>query len=244
METQRASLSLGHWPLWLLLLGLAVPWASAQALSYREAVLRAVDRLNEQSSDPNLYRLLELDLPPKADENPDAPKPVSFTVKETVCPRSTQQPTEQCAFKENGLVKQCVGTVTLDQSKDQKDITCDKARRFRPLPFLPPRIPRQRFPAPNFPPPNFPPPRFPPPNFPPPNFPPPNFPPPEFPLPNFPLPNFPPPNFPPPRFPPPNFPPPNFPPPNFPPPEFPLPNFPPPNFPPPEFPLPNFPPPI
>nr|XP_045361964.1 protegrin-2-like isoform X2 [Camelus bactrianus] len=168
METQRASLSLGRWPLWLLLLGLAVPWASAQALSYREAVLRAVDRLNEQSSDPNLYRLLELDLPPKADEDPDAPKPVSFTVKETVCPRRTQQPPEQCDFKENGVVKQCVGTVTLDQSRDQQDITCDELQSVRsirrprlprprvPRPYIPPRIPRPVLPPPRFPIPRFP----------------------------------------------------------------------------------------
>ncbi|XP_064352644.1 antibacterial peptide PMAP-23 isoform X2 [Camelus dromedarius] len=126
METQRASLSLGRSSLWLLLLGLAVPWASAQALSYREAVLRAVDRLNEQSSDPNLYRLLELDLPPKADEDLDAPKPVSFTVKETVCPRRTLLPPEQCDFKENGVVKQCVGTVNLYQLRDNFDITCNE----------------------------------------------------------------------------------------------------------------------
>ena len=64
METQRASLSLGCWSLWLLLLGLVLPSASAQALSYREAVLRAVDRINERSSEANLYRLLELDPPP------------------------------------------------------------------------------------------------------------------------------------------------------------------------------------
>ncbi|TEA30863.1 hypothetical protein DBR06_SOUSAS110110001, partial [Sousa chinensis] len=66
METQRASLALGQWSLWLLLLGLVVPSASAQTLSYREAVLHAVDRLNERSSEANLYRLLELDPPPKA----------------------------------------------------------------------------------------------------------------------------------------------------------------------------------
>ncbi|XP_031542475.2 antibacterial peptide PMAP-37-like [Vicugna pacos] len=127
MDTQRASLSLGRWSLWLLLLGLAVPWASIEALSYREAVLRAVDRLNEQSSDPNLYRLLELDLPPKAQyEDLDAPKPVSFTVKETVCPRRTQLPPEQCAFKENGVVKQCLGTVNLYQLRDNFDITCNE----------------------------------------------------------------------------------------------------------------------
>ena len=64
METQGASLSLGRWSLWLLLLGLVVPLASAQALSYREAVLRAVGQLNERSSEANLYRLLELDPAP------------------------------------------------------------------------------------------------------------------------------------------------------------------------------------
>ncbi|XP_029097150.1 protegrin-5-like, partial [Monodon monoceros] len=94
METQRASLTLGWWPLWLPLLGLVVPSASAQALSYREAVIRALDQLNERSSEANPYRLLELDLPPKTDEDPDTLKPVSFTVKETVCPRTTQQPPE------------------------------------------------------------------------------------------------------------------------------------------------------
>ncbi|XP_072797301.1 antibacterial peptide PMAP-23-like [Vicugna pacos] len=136
METQRDSLSLRRWSLWLLLLGLAVPWASAQALSYREAVLRAVDRLNEQSSDPNLYRLLELDLPPKADEDPDAPKPVSFTVKETVCPRRTQLPPQQCAFKENGVVKQCLGTVNLYQLRDNFDITCNELQSVRSFPRI------------------------------------------------------------------------------------------------------------
>ena len=67
MGTQRASLSLGRWSLWLLLLGLVLPSACAQAPSYREAVLRAVDQLNERSSEANLYRLLELDPPPEQD---------------------------------------------------------------------------------------------------------------------------------------------------------------------------------
>uniref|UniRef100_A0A8C3WJR7 Uncharacterized protein n=1 Tax=Catagonus wagneri TaxID=51154 RepID=A0A8C3WJR7_9CETA len=119
METQRASLCLGRWSLWLLLLGLVVPPASAQALSYRQAVLRAVDRLNKQSSGANLYRLLELDQLPKA---------VSRLHGEGDCvSRMTQRPPELCDFKENGLVKQCVGTVTLDQVKRHVDITCNEA---------------------------------------------------------------------------------------------------------------------
>ncbi|XP_020771557.2 cathelicidin-3-like [Odocoileus virginianus] len=131
METQRASLSLGRWSLWLLLLGLVLSFTSAQALSYREAMLRVVDQFNEQSSEANLYSLLELDLPLKDVEDHSARKPVSFRVKETVCPRTSQQPPEQCDFKENGLVKQCVGTITLDQSNDQFDLNCNELQSVR-----------------------------------------------------------------------------------------------------------------
>ncbi|KAB0336941.1 hypothetical protein FD754_025455, partial [Muntiacus muntjak] len=122
------------------LLGLVLPSASAQALSYREAVLRAVDQLNEQSSEPNIYRLIELDQPPQDDEDPDTPKQVSFRVKETVCSRTSQQPPEQCDFKENGLLKRCEGTVTLDQVRGNFDITCNNRKALLPCP-LPPRAP-------------------------------------------------------------------------------------------------------
>uniref|UniRef100_A0A4W2GDI4 Uncharacterized protein n=1 Tax=Bos indicus x Bos taurus TaxID=30522 RepID=A0A4W2GDI4_BOBOX len=74
---------------------------------YREAMLRAVDQLNERSSEAHLYRLLELDPFPTliVDQVEDrgARKPVNFRVKETVCPRSNLQPPEQCDFKENGV---------------------------------------------------------------------------------------------------------------------------------------------
>ncbi|XP_045019797.1 cathelicidin-4-like [Bubalus bubalis] len=147
MQTQRAILVLGRWSPWLLLLGLVVSSTSAQDLSYREAVLRAVDQLNERSSEANLYRLLELEPPPKDDEDLGTRKPVSFTVKETVCPRTTQQPAEQCDFKEEGRVKQCVGTVTLDPSNDQFDLNCNALQSVRirfPWPWRWPWWPRFR----------------------------------------------------------------------------------------------------
>uniref|UniRef100_G1QG61 Uncharacterized protein n=1 Tax=Myotis lucifugus TaxID=59463 RepID=G1QG61_MYOLU len=49
---------------------------------------------------------------------------MSFTVKETVCPRTTRQPPEECDFKENGLVKVCTGTVKLDQDNGYYDFIC------------------------------------------------------------------------------------------------------------------------
>ncbi|XP_032015012.1 cathelicidin antimicrobial peptide [Hylobates moloch] len=135
MKTQRDGHSLGGWSLMLLLLGLLMPLAIvAQVLSYKEAVLRAIDGINQRSSDANLYRLLDLDPRPTMDGDPDTPKPVSFTVKETVCPRTTQQSPEDCDFKKDGLVKRCVGTVTLNQARDSFDISCDKDnRRFASL---------------------------------------------------------------------------------------------------------------
>ncbi|XP_074201068.1 cathelicidin-7-like isoform X2 [Camelus bactrianus] len=76
--------------------------------------------------DTRLHRSPSL-LPFRRDEDPDAPKPVSFTVKETVCPKRTQLPPEQCDFKENGVVKQCLGTVNLYQLRDNNfDITCNE----------------------------------------------------------------------------------------------------------------------
>ncbi|XP_032153792.1 cathelicidin antimicrobial peptide [Sapajus apella] len=130
MKTQRDGPSLGRWSLVLLLLGLTMPLAiTAQVLSYQEAVLRAVDGLNQRSLDANLYRLLNLDPRPTLDGDPDTPKPVSFTVKETVCPRTIQRSPEECDFKKDGLVKRCVGTVTLNQAKDSFDISCDKDER-------------------------------------------------------------------------------------------------------------------
>lgn len=65
MGTQRHSPSWRGPPLLFLLLGLVVPLATAQAFSYREAVLRTVEGFNQQSSEPNLYRLLQLDPLPK-----------------------------------------------------------------------------------------------------------------------------------------------------------------------------------
>ncbi|MEE6467524.1 hypothetical protein FKM82_007287 [Ascaphus truei] len=49
---------------------------------------------------------------------------LKFMIRETVCPKSAQQNIEQCAFKENGLVKSC--TATSDGSKKRTIVVdCD-----------------------------------------------------------------------------------------------------------------------
>ncbi|XP_075823817.1 cathelicidin antimicrobial peptide [Microtus pennsylvanicus] len=123
MQAQRDNPSL-RWSLsLLLLLGLVLPLVFSQTLSYREAVLRAVDDFNQQSLDTNLYRLLDMDSQPSGDEDPDALNYMRFRVKETVCNKATYQTPEQCNFREHGLVKQCVATV--NQGTDSfTDISC------------------------------------------------------------------------------------------------------------------------
>lgn len=118
-------------PLLLLLLGSLPSPVATQALGYQEAVRQAVADFNQRSLDPSLFRLLSLDSTHSGDEHPGTPKPVSFTVKETVCPKATQLPLEQCDFKENGVVKRCTGTVALGPASSASDVSCDRAQRVR-----------------------------------------------------------------------------------------------------------------
>ncbi|EHB12560.1 Cathelicidin antimicrobial peptide [Heterocephalus glaber] len=146
MGTRRDGASPGclSLPLLPLLLGSLLSPAAPEALGYQQAVDRAVADFNQRSLYASLFRLLSLDSEPPGGpepslstfspdqvEDPDTPKPVSFTVKETVCPKATQLPLEQCDFKENGVVKQCSGTVTLGPASSAFDVSCDRARRFR-----------------------------------------------------------------------------------------------------------------
>ncbi|XP_048190501.1 cathelicidin antimicrobial peptide [Perognathus longimembris pacificus] len=123
MGAHRASSCLGQW---LLLLFLLMPPAFAQTLSYREAALRAVDSFNQKSSEANLYRLLALDFQPQGEEEeeePGRPRPLSFSVMETVCAKASPRPLVLCDFKENGLVKRCEASVT--PGRDAQDVDCN-----------------------------------------------------------------------------------------------------------------------
>ena len=68
-----------------------------------EAAIRVGDRETDQrrknEPEPSFPRTLIR----HQDADLGTRKPVSFRVKETVCPRTTQQPAEQCDFKENGV---------------------------------------------------------------------------------------------------------------------------------------------
>ncbi|XP_036595502.1 neutrophilic granule protein-like [Trichosurus vulpecula] len=95
----------------LLLLGLATAVIAVprRGLTFRSASVLAARRFNQNLNEGAKYRVLESSL-----STPDSPLtlPLTFRIKETECPSSEQQDPETCAFKENGLEKQCTAKFT------------------------------------------------------------------------------------------------------------------------------------
>ncbi|KAM9095869.1 cathelicidin antimicrobial peptide isoform X1 [Sarcophilus harrisii] len=123
MRMQKVS----NMQIFLLILGLLslTPLAPAQDQRYQELVNRFIREYNRNSGSENLFRLSILNLPPGEDNDPPTLLPLSFTIAETVCPNSENRNPDECDFRENGVVKECVGTIALDSAEPSVDISCD-----------------------------------------------------------------------------------------------------------------------
>ncbi|MEE6467526.1 hypothetical protein FKM82_007287 [Ascaphus truei] len=88
-----------------------------------QSIEKAIDIYNAGLKSSFLFKLLRIDPQYRLAETADESK-LKFMIRETVCPKSAQQNIEQCAFKENGLVKSC--TATSDGSKKRTIVVdCD-----------------------------------------------------------------------------------------------------------------------
>ncbi|XP_074139162.1 cathelicidin antimicrobial peptide-like [Sminthopsis crassicaudata] len=134
MKMQRVS----NMQITLLVLGLLslTPLASAQDSRYEELVNRFISEYNRNSGSENLFRLSILNLAPRENNDPAAPRPLSFTITETVCPNTENRNPDECDFQENGLVKECVGTIALDSAEPSVDISCDGPERIKRIGIL------------------------------------------------------------------------------------------------------------
>ncbi|XP_074139165.1 protegrin-5-like [Sminthopsis crassicaudata] len=117
----------------LLVLGLLslTPLAPTQDQTYQELVNRFINEYNRNSGSENLFRLSILNLPPRENNDPAIPLPLNFTIAETVCPNSENINPDECDFQENGVVKECVGTISLDSAEPSLDISCDGTGRMK-----------------------------------------------------------------------------------------------------------------
>ncbi|XP_027716438.1 protegrin-3-like [Vombatus ursinus] len=123
-------------PLLLLLLGLVPPFAAAQTQSYLNLVNRFITNYSKNSMSGNLFRLLALNLQPRANNDPATPQPLNFTMMETVCPNTKQHNLDKCRFKKNGLVKHCSGTISLDVTRPSVNISCSGPEDMKSGGFL------------------------------------------------------------------------------------------------------------
>ncbi|XP_036595364.1 cathelin-like [Trichosurus vulpecula] len=115
------------------LLSLMTPRAYGQNQRYQDLVNGFIQQYNKNSGSENLFRLSILDLQSGENNDPATPRLLSFTIRETVCPNTENRNPDECDFKENGVVKECVGAIALDSPNPSADISCDgpeKMKRF------------------------------------------------------------------------------------------------------------------
>ncbi|XP_043831820.1 neutrophilic granule protein-like isoform X1 [Dromiciops gliroides] len=99
------------WRVLLLLLGLAIAVRAIprRRLTFKNAAVLATRKFNLNLREGARYRVLESSL-----STPNSPLvlPLAFRIKETECPSSERQNPETCAFRENGLEKECTAKFT------------------------------------------------------------------------------------------------------------------------------------
>nr|UXN85445.1 cathelicidin 6 [Gavialis gangeticus] len=112
----------------VVLVGCMASTAAAQSqLNFNEAVSLAVDFYNRGLAVNNTFQLLRT--APEGDvvSKPFEFRRLNFTIMETTCPVAGQLPSEPCQFKENGLVRACVGFFSAQQVAPLIVVTCEEA---------------------------------------------------------------------------------------------------------------------
>nr|QED55076.1 cathelicidin family antimicrobial peptide CATH4 precursor [Chelonia mydas] len=130
------------WAVLLLLLSVATAVPVQPPQPYEKAIARAIDFYNQgptpsASLQPPLClkcsNLLRATGPTPLINLSSAQSTVSntlqlnFTIMETTCSASDKAPVEQCAFKENGLVRDCSGLFSTQEACPVLAITCNVA---------------------------------------------------------------------------------------------------------------------
>ncbi|XP_020854983.1 cathelicidin antimicrobial peptide-like [Phascolarctos cinereus] len=113
------------------LLSLKNPFIYAQEQRYQDLVNELIQEYNKKSGSENLFRLSILNLPSGENNDAAAPRLLSFTMRETVCPNTENRNPDECDFKENGVVKECLGAIALDSPKPSANISCDGPEKIK-----------------------------------------------------------------------------------------------------------------
>uniref|UniRef100_A0A8C9LFQ2 CTHL2 protein n=1 Tax=Pavo cristatus TaxID=9049 RepID=A0A8C9LFQ2_PAVCR len=116
---------LSCWVLVLALLGGAC--ALPAPLGYPQALAQAVDSYNQRPEVQNAFRLLSADPEPDPGVDLSTLRALNFTIMETECALSARTPIDDCDFKENGVIRDCSGPVTILQDTPEINLRCRDA---------------------------------------------------------------------------------------------------------------------
>ncbi|XP_026507927.1 cathelicidin-3-like [Terrapene carolina triunguis] len=119
------------WAVLLLLVTAATAVPVKTPEPYEKAIARAIDFYNQGPTVKYAFRLLTATPPPEVAQGTQGTisntLQLNFTIMETTCQVSDQVRVEQCAFKENGLVRDCSGHFSTQEACPVFAITCDVA---------------------------------------------------------------------------------------------------------------------
>ncbi|CAN8185194.1 unnamed protein product [Coccothraustes coccothraustes] len=115
------------WVLVLAVLGGACALPAPTSLSYTEALAQAVDAYNQQPDVQNAFRLLSAEPEPGPGVELSSLRRLNFSMMETDCAASARTNPDDCDFKENGLIRECSGSVQFQQDSPEIDLSCSDA---------------------------------------------------------------------------------------------------------------------
>ncbi|XP_032920942.1 cathelicidin-2-like [Catharus ustulatus] len=115
------------WMLLLAVLGGACALPAPVSFTYTQALAEAVNSYNKYPEVKNAFRLLSAEPQPDPGVELSSLQSFSFSMMETECAASARSDPEDCAFKENGVILECLATVKMQQESPDIDLKCSDA---------------------------------------------------------------------------------------------------------------------
>ncbi|XP_032909202.1 cathelicidin-2-like [Catharus ustulatus] len=112
------------WMLLLAVLGGACALPAPEPFAYTQALAQAVDSYNQRPEVKNAFRLLSAEPEPDPGVELSSLQAFNFSMMETECAASARIDPEDCAFKENGVILECLGKVKMQQDIPEIDLNC------------------------------------------------------------------------------------------------------------------------
>ncbi|XP_064018502.1 cathelicidin antimicrobial peptide isoform X5 [Pogoniulus pusillus] len=115
------------WLLVLVVLGGACALPAPAPLAYTQVLAQAVEAYNQEPEVQNIFRLLSADPEPAPGVELSSLRGLNFSMMETECGPSARGNPDDCAFKENGVIKECSGALRFADGSPEIDMHCTDA---------------------------------------------------------------------------------------------------------------------